>query len=281
MQICSYSNGGKRVDIYAPGEKITTTSVDNKYCYYFKGTSAAAPFVSGTAAMVWSVNNNLTGEEVKEILCNTAKCPENSGSEYFKMVNAKLAVEEAIRRKDTLVVPIEDETQLTEFVEIEETKNYEWYLNPTIEAEDIIVSDEYSNNTDSMMDPYDECAIIQQNEKYGIIKYDGLYIAESKYNKYFCDGVYEISVFNEYRNDGAENVNVFPAENKLSIEVNYEGGRGNIECKYIYDSSSKQIYCLSSTSSTAKNIQKTHVFLLNIMISILLANTIKNMTNIK
>ena len=252
MQICSYSNGGKRVDIYAPGEKITTTSVDNKYCYYFKGTSAAAPFVSGTAAMVWSVNNNLTGEEVKEILCNTAKCPENSGSEYFKMVNAKLAVEEAIRRKDTLVVPIEDETQLTEFVEIEETKNYEWYLNPTIEAEDIIVSDEYSNNTDSMMDPYDECAIIQQNEKYGIIKYDGLYIAESKYNKYFCDGVYEISVFNEYRNDGAENVNVFPAENKLSIEVNYEGGRGNIECKYIYDSSSKQIYCLSSTSSTAK-----------------------------
>lgn len=252
MQICSYSNGGKRVDIYAPGEKITTTSVDNKYCYYFNGTSAAAPFVSGTAAMVWSVNNNLTGEEVKEILCNTAKCPENSGSEYFKMVNAKLAVEEAIRRKDTLVVPIEDETQLTEFVEIEETKNYEWYLNPTIEAEDIIVSDEYSNNTDSMMDPYDECAIIQQNEKYGIIKYDGLYIAESKYNKYFCDGVYEISVFNEYRNDGAENVNVFPAENKLSIEVNYEGGRGNIECKYIYDSSSKQIYCLSSTSSTAK-----------------------------
>ncbi len=120
MQICSYSNGGKRVDIYAPGEKITTTSVDNKYCYYFKGTSAAAPFVSGTAAMVWSVNNNLTGEEVKEILCNTAKCPENSGSEYFKMVNAKLAVEEAIRRKDTLVVPIEDETQLTEFVEITE-----------------------------------------------------------------------------------------------------------------------------------------------------------------
>ena len=120
MQICSYSNGGKRVDIYAPGEKITTTSVDNKYRYYFSGTSAAAPFVSGTAAMIWSVNNNLTGEEVKEILCNTAKCPESAGSEYFKMVNAKLAVEEAIRRTDTLVVPIEDETQSTEPVEITE-----------------------------------------------------------------------------------------------------------------------------------------------------------------
>lgn len=120
MQICSYSNGGKRVDIYAPGEKITTTSVDNKYRYYFSGTSAAAPFVSGTAAMIWSVNNNLTGEEVKEILCNTAKCPESAGSEYFKMVNAKLAVEEAIRRTDALVVPIENETQLPEFVEITE-----------------------------------------------------------------------------------------------------------------------------------------------------------------
>lgn len=148
---------------------------------------------------------------------------------------------------------IPDYSISTELYKKEPAVPINWHLSPTIEAEDIIVSDEYSNNnTDSMIDPYDECAIIQQNGKYGIIKYDGSYIAESKYNKYFCDGVYEISVFNEYRNDGAENVNVFPAENKLSIEVNYEGGRGNIEYKYIYDSSSKQIYCLSSTSSTAK-----------------------------
>ena len=186
MQICSYSNGGKRVDIYAPGEKITTTSVDNKYCYYFNGTSAAAPFVSGTAAMVWSVNNNLTGEEVKEILCNTAKCPENSGSEYFKMVNAKLAVEEAIRRKDTLVVPIEDETQLTEFVEIEETKNYEWYLNPTIEAEYIIVSDiEKHAIYGHTANPFDEYSIIKQNGKYRFIKYDGTYISDEQYDKWY------------------------------------------------------------------------------------------------
>lgn len=148
---------------------------------------------------------------------------------------------------------IPDYSISTELYKKEPAVPINWHLDPTIEAEDIIVSDEYSNNnTDSMIDPYDECAIIQQNGKYGIIKYDGSYIAESKYNKYFCDGVYEISVFNEYRNDGAENVNVFPAENKLSIEVNYEGGRGNIEYKYIYDSSSKQIYCLSSTSSTVK-----------------------------
>ena len=38
----------------------------------------------------------------------------------------------------------------------------------------------------------------------------------------------------------------------MSIEVNYEGGRGNIEYKYIYDSSSEQIYCSNSVSSTAK-----------------------------
>lgn len=44
----------------------------------------------------------------------------------------------------------------------------------------------------------------------------------------------------------------FPSKNKLSIEVNYEGGRGNIEYKYIYDSSSEQIYCSNSVSSTAK-----------------------------
>lgn len=135
---------------------------------------------------------------------------------------------------------------------IESNDNYTWHLEPTIEAEDIIVSDEYNkSNGDSIIDPYDECAIIKQDGKYGIIKYDGSYIAESKYNKYFCDGVYEMSIFNEYRNS-FENVNVFPSKNKLSIEVNYEGGRGNIEYKYIYDSSSEQIYCSNSVSSTAK-----------------------------
>lgn len=224
MQICSYSNGGNRVDIYAPGEKITTTQVDNKYHYYFSGTSAATPFVSGTAAMVWSVNNNLTGEEVKEILCNTAKCPENSGSEYFKMVNAKLAVEEAIRRTDTIVVPIEDETQLTEPVEIQEL-NYTWHLAPTIEAEDIIVSDieKYAIFVPTA-NPFDEYSIVKQNGKYRFIKYDGTYISDMQYDEWHFSTPNAVTCSSENN----ESVTVLGKENNIEISYgSHDAGWGS------------------------------------------------------
>lgn len=95
--ISEFSNAGERLDIYAPGEEILSTIPGNKYQNKnYSGTSMAAPHVSGVAAMVWSVNNGLTGAEVKEIICSTAKCPEKSGSEYFKLVNAKSALEKAL-----------------------------------------------------------------------------------------------------------------------------------------------------------------------------------------
>ena len=36
------------------------------------GTSFATPIVSGVAAMVWAVNPDLTGAQVKQIICSTA-----------------------------------------------------------------------------------------------------------------------------------------------------------------------------------------------------------------
>lgn len=128
--IWEHSNLGERIDVVAPGDNIYSTIIGG-YDYY-SGTSMAAPYVSGTAAMVWSANNDLTGVQVKEIICKTANqriTSVNANSEFsklpdnvvwYKMINAKLAVEEAIRCTDTIVVPIEDETQSTEPVEITE-----------------------------------------------------------------------------------------------------------------------------------------------------------------
>lgn len=65
MEISSFSNGGDRVDIYAPGSSIFSTMPNNRYDK-MSGTSMAAPHVAGVAAMVWSANNSLTGAEVKE-----------------------------------------------------------------------------------------------------------------------------------------------------------------------------------------------------------------------
>ncbi|MDN4165342.1 S8 family peptidase [Cytophagales bacterium LB-30] len=64
----SFSNYGKKtVDIFAPGEQISTTYPENKY-KLVDGTSFAAPAVSGVAALVWSYYPELTVQQLKEIL---------------------------------------------------------------------------------------------------------------------------------------------------------------------------------------------------------------------
>lgn len=98
--ICNFSNGGDRVDIYAPGDEVYSTMVNSKYGntykengneYYWSGTSMAAPHVSGVAAMVWSLNNNLTGAQVKEIVCSS----HNSRYSSCDVVDAYIATQKA------------------------------------------------------------------------------------------------------------------------------------------------------------------------------------------
>ncbi len=74
--------GSTSVDIFAPGENILTcypksrctaktcdsaSHLANGY-HYMSQTSAAAPMVAGVAALMLSVNPNLTGAQIKEIL---------------------------------------------------------------------------------------------------------------------------------------------------------------------------------------------------------------------
>ena len=72
------SNGGKRVDIYAPGHQVFSTiagavedGVTYKYAF-MSGTSQAAPIVTSVAAMCFAINPGLTGEQVKNIICDEA-----------------------------------------------------------------------------------------------------------------------------------------------------------------------------------------------------------------
>ena len=93
------SNYGSELDVVAPGVLIPTTDIQgNKgynpnlpihtlnggsavssdyqnqdYTIWFNGTSAACPHVSGVAALVLSVNPNLTGQQVRDILESTAQ----------------------------------------------------------------------------------------------------------------------------------------------------------------------------------------------------------------
>lgn len=90
----SFSNVGNRVDVVAPGQAITTTDVNNGYTdgARVRGTSFAAPHVSGVAGMMYSVNPGITAEQVRdEIIASGAG---NLISTY-PLVNANNAVAHA------------------------------------------------------------------------------------------------------------------------------------------------------------------------------------------
>jgi subtilisin family serine protease len=50
-QAAAYSNYGQCVDLYAPGSLVTSTAGDGTYFFGRNGTSFAAPYVSGVAAL--------------------------------------------------------------------------------------------------------------------------------------------------------------------------------------------------------------------------------------
>lgn len=93
--ITSFSCGGERVDIFAPGDNIYSTMPNNKYDR-LKGTSMAAPHVAGVCADVWSIDNTLTGEKVKEIVCGSVT---DASKKDYPVVDCFKAVEWAFKEK--------------------------------------------------------------------------------------------------------------------------------------------------------------------------------------
>lgn len=61
-----FSNMSQRVDILAPGFDIYSTCNDSLKSK--DGTSMAAPYVTGTAACIWSLDERLTASEVRQLL---------------------------------------------------------------------------------------------------------------------------------------------------------------------------------------------------------------------
>ena len=71
MLVATFSNYGKKVDIFAPGVSIYSTYPSDDY-EANDGTSMAAPVVSGVAAVIMTYYPELTATEVKSILMESA-----------------------------------------------------------------------------------------------------------------------------------------------------------------------------------------------------------------
>ncbi len=86
---------------------IQRGDIKGNYFYRFNGTSAAAPFVAGVAALVWSNNLKFKARQVRVILENTARKVQPEEANYdanqyspsygFGRIDPLRAVEEAIR----------------------------------------------------------------------------------------------------------------------------------------------------------------------------------------
>ena len=66
------SNYGYRLDVVAPGTAVPTTTLHGKYNTSYTGTSAACPQVAAIAALVLSVDPELTRQQVTDIIEMTA-----------------------------------------------------------------------------------------------------------------------------------------------------------------------------------------------------------------
>ena len=111
-----FSNVGSAISVAAPGNEIYSLDMNSDYCT-LTGTSMATPMVTAVASLVWSVNPDFKGPEIKEIVCTATDkvAAVNTEAAYFDdlefmdypMVNAKLAVEEAIKRTNSTVGTLE------------------------------------------------------------------------------------------------------------------------------------------------------------------------------
>ncbi len=88
-----FSAFGRAIDVFAPGDNIYAT-VPGGYGFA-SGTSMATPIALGVAAMVWSVNPNLSNEEVETIVENTSDSIGDPTVFGFGRVNTSRAVRAA------------------------------------------------------------------------------------------------------------------------------------------------------------------------------------------
>ncbi|MBC2721486.1 S8 family serine peptidase [Desulfosporosinus sp.] len=110
-KVTSYSATGSAVDLAAPGDSIPTSGwnrVGGSGYTYASGTSLAAPFVSGEAALLWSQHPEWSRDQVVQALLQGTQdlgSPGRDNQYGYGLVNVKLALALAPETLDTQTSP--------------------------------------------------------------------------------------------------------------------------------------------------------------------------------
>ncbi|MFX0212361.1 MAG: S8 family serine peptidase [Candidatus Hodarchaeota archaeon] len=97
----SFSCTGDQNEISAPGENIYSIYPNNYSLSLGNGTSFAAPLVSGTIALMLSLNRYLTVEDIREVLHETSTDLGETGKDPvygYGLLNASAALEKVITK---------------------------------------------------------------------------------------------------------------------------------------------------------------------------------------
>ena len=114
-RMATFSNYGETITVASPGVWILSTVPTGNTYKYLNGTSMAAPLAAGITAMVWSVDQEMTAAEVKDIVVSTAVQPvypsqvADSGTYY--LIDACAAVEKALNILAEKDNPIDESTE--------------------------------------------------------------------------------------------------------------------------------------------------------------------------
>ena len=126
--------------------------------------------------------------------------------------------------------------------------SYEWVIQPTISAENIIAPDGAQVNTEGVINnAYMRVAIIKRDGMYGFIDYNGTIMVKPEYSDYYIgyDGTMTLS---RVTSDGTQ----YCAIDASGYMVNYGADRSIKDRYFFYDSSEGQCYYQNYKDKYAK-----------------------------